>query len=244
MLTFLRRIRKSLIDSLPSRQADGSAKTYLFYAVGEIALVVIGILIAVQINNWNTKNVERKLETQHLRTIVGQLQLDKNTLANEKSYNLELKHMFEKAKEIIASRDFTKQDTLGKIAILMMEYPDFRRQSNVYQTLVNSGEIGLIKSSIIKESLPALEQTYNYINRLEGSHERAIIELILLEIRNPIRLDPFEVVVPEMLYNFRFENNFSMLLNLMEEEYSLYEKAQNEIDLINDQIKNYLDKGN
>lgn len=46
MLSFFRKIRKSLID-------QSSARRYLVYAIGEIALVVIGILIALQINNWN-----------------------------------------------------------------------------------------------------------------------------------------------------------------------------------------------
>ena len=46
MLTLLRRIRRSLVDS-------GSLRKYILYAIGEIALVVIGILIALQINTWN-----------------------------------------------------------------------------------------------------------------------------------------------------------------------------------------------
>ena len=44
----LRKIRKSLIDS-------GATQKYLLYALGEIALVVIGILLAIQINNWKIK---------------------------------------------------------------------------------------------------------------------------------------------------------------------------------------------
>jgi len=46
MLTFFRRIRKGLLDG-------GRTSKYVLYAVGEIALVVIGILIALSINNWN-----------------------------------------------------------------------------------------------------------------------------------------------------------------------------------------------
>ncbi len=46
MLKFFRNIRKSLINS-------GNARKYTLYAIGEIALVVIGILIALQLNNWN-----------------------------------------------------------------------------------------------------------------------------------------------------------------------------------------------
>jgi len=46
MLTFFRRIRKGFL-------VGGRASKYLLYAIGEIALVVIGILIALQVNNWN-----------------------------------------------------------------------------------------------------------------------------------------------------------------------------------------------
>jgi hypothetical protein len=46
MLKFFRRIRRKLLD-------EGSLRKYLVYAIGEITLVVIGILIALQINNWN-----------------------------------------------------------------------------------------------------------------------------------------------------------------------------------------------
>jgi hypothetical protein len=46
MLTFFRHIRRSLLG-------EGATSKYLLYAIGEITLVVIGILIALQINNWN-----------------------------------------------------------------------------------------------------------------------------------------------------------------------------------------------
>ena len=62
MLKFLRRIRRKLI-------ADGNLKRYLPYAIGEIILVVIGIFIAIQLNNWNEN---RKLDNQ-LNTTLEQL---------------------------------------------------------------------------------------------------------------------------------------------------------------------------
>ena len=46
MIPFFRKIRKQLAD-------DNKPKKYLRYAIGEILLVVIGILVALQINNWN-----------------------------------------------------------------------------------------------------------------------------------------------------------------------------------------------
>jgi hypothetical protein len=52
MLHFLRRIRRSLINT-------GATRKYLLYAVGEILLVMIGILLALQVNNWNEERKDR-----------------------------------------------------------------------------------------------------------------------------------------------------------------------------------------
>ena len=74
MLTFLRKIRKSLIESGSTRKPASPAGRYLLYAIGEIALVVIGILIALQINNWNEWKKERKVETKVMKEVAENLE--------------------------------------------------------------------------------------------------------------------------------------------------------------------------
>ena len=60
MIKFFSRIRRKLID-------EGNLKRYLIYAIGEILLVMIGILLALQVNNWNNdKNDKRTLNTYHI----------------------------------------------------------------------------------------------------------------------------------------------------------------------------------
>ena len=81
MLTFFRRIRKGLLG-------DGSTSKYLVYAIGEIALVVIGILIALQINNWNEYRKDRIKEKEILVNL--EVCLEKNIdLINDFIQNLE-----------------------------------------------------------------------------------------------------------------------------------------------------------
>ncbi len=68
MLFLLRKIRRKLMQK-------NKFTTYLLYAIGEIVLVVIGILIAVSINNWNTNQKQRAAELHYLENIKKDLKL-------------------------------------------------------------------------------------------------------------------------------------------------------------------------
>lgn len=78
MLTVLRKVRKSLVGK-------GSSSRYLLYALGEIALVVVGILIALQFNNWNEA---RKLRTREYKLLSElKLSVDNNISKNRYQIN-------------------------------------------------------------------------------------------------------------------------------------------------------------
>jgi hypothetical protein len=69
MIKFFRKIRQNLL----SEEKTGK---YLKYAIGEIILVVVGILIALQINNWNQANKDRAFEIKMLSEIKKSLEVD------------------------------------------------------------------------------------------------------------------------------------------------------------------------
>ncbi|RLD70724.1 MAG: hypothetical protein DRJ10_20085 [Bacteroidetes bacterium] len=72
MANFFRKIRKQLA-------AENNTKKNLRYAIGEIALVVIGILVALQINDWNTNRINRQLELKYLHNMVEDLNFESRT---------------------------------------------------------------------------------------------------------------------------------------------------------------------
>lgn len=66
MKPLFRRIREKLIG-------EGKVWRYLIYAVGEIMLVVIGILIALQVNNWNENRINKAMEYEYLKGLHSDL---------------------------------------------------------------------------------------------------------------------------------------------------------------------------
>ncbi|MGJ5641348.1 hypothetical protein I3217_04385 [Formosa sp. S-31] len=84
-MTFFKTLRRRLISR------NDTAK-YLKYALGEIILVVIGILIAMQINNWNQNRLNRKTEIIYLEGLkeefeISKLKLEALITVNQKNYS-------------------------------------------------------------------------------------------------------------------------------------------------------------
>ncbi|WP_406682983.1 DUF6090 family protein [Seonamhaeicola sp. MEBiC1930] len=73
MIKFFRNIRKKLLN-------EGNTSKYLKYAIGEIILVVIGILIALQINNWNEQRLKNQEIKSNLKSLIDDLNYDKEIL--------------------------------------------------------------------------------------------------------------------------------------------------------------------
>lgn len=88
MITFLRKIRLRFINQASSNKVRKSllhvgSKRYFLYAIGEIALVVIGILIALPINNWNEWRKDRIKEKVILKDLVKNLEINIQTFEED-----------------------------------------------------------------------------------------------------------------------------------------------------------------
>ena len=83
MIPFFRKIRKKMAD-------DNKPMKYIRYAIGEVLLVVIGILIALSINNWNEQESEIKVELSYMESLIEDLRTDTIFYSNYKKNNLVL----------------------------------------------------------------------------------------------------------------------------------------------------------
>lgn len=91
MLRFFRIIRRKLIE-------EDNMRKYIWYAVGEILLVMIGILLALQINNWNEANKLQQVEISYLEKLKEEFQFNLRSFEN---HNKTLQQYYERHKNLL-----------------------------------------------------------------------------------------------------------------------------------------------
>ena len=146
-MKLFRNIRKKLLE-------ENKTTKYLRYAGGEIILVVIGILLALQINTWKENSNNKDTERAYLSGILNNLDQDiyelddligKDTL-NMQYYSLILRSFSDKSINLY-SREFIS--ALGKSYLTA----SFRGNSIVFEDMKSSGKLNLIKSDVLRFSI-------------------------------------------------------------------------------------------
>ncbi|MFY0630266.1 MAG: hypothetical protein JXR05_07780 [Flavobacteriaceae bacterium] len=140
MIKFFRHIRQGLVN-------ENKFSKYFLYAGGEILLVVIGILLALQFNSWNTNNKELEKEEWYLNNILDDIHYQTQTLEIiEKDYNVTIAAAKSILKNYYHQKSFQGIDSLNNKLNLLMYAQFFPNTNNTYQELVSSGQLSLIKN--------------------------------------------------------------------------------------------------
>jgi len=204
--------------------------SYLIYAAGEIFLLVVGILLALNINNWNSRRLDREEAVKSYKNISRQLLEDRNELSGVRDYNNYYSARYARATQLINKNTTDKTDSLAVMIMELSQYSDFHRSENIYETLVNSGSIKLLKNSEITSGLQKLEMTYTSINKLEDIHWEIILNELYPEVRGVINYATLEIIKPEILYSVEIQNFLVESIYLTKAKELVYNKALGEIN--------------
>jgi len=156
MIKFFRKIRQRLLT-------ENKFSKYLIYAIGEIILVVIGILIALQINNWNESNKERALVMTSLSSLKLNLKEDIRDLNEQIDYNNNLLKNIDFAFELIALPQYENlrlsifTDSIGDLAAERTFFPN----NTAFKSMESGSHSQWITNQKFKESI------YKYYVELE-----------------------------------------------------------------------------
>jgi hypothetical protein len=175
MIKFFRKIRKNMLT-------ENKFSKYLLYAVGEIILVVIGILIALGINNWNIKSKTNSNNKLYLAKMLNDLE--------DTKYRLN-KIVYDGVVKWPSSKDAVKScDTLLKLSYqgFTSEHLEFfikqnydsgnsllNVANNTYQEMLNTGKIYTLES----QSLIKLITRYYRMCQIEAGYNRVNSDIVL-----------------------------------------------------------------
>jgi hypothetical protein len=164
MISFFRKIRQKLLS-------QNQVTRYLVYAVGEIILVVIGILLALQINTWNQNRQDRKQEQQLLAQL--EIEYTKNLeQLNSKIYIR--KEMIKSCLNLLTYRKWesalVEVDSINFHLSRVITRPTFNPVLGVTNELSNSGKLYLIQNDELRKELTSFE---SFLGDL--SEEEAVI---------------------------------------------------------------------
>ena len=143
MIKFFRKIRKKFLE-------QGKTSKYLSYALGEIILVVIGILIALQINNWNENRKNQNKIVGYLYNLTDDLSTDiKEFNQNIWYYERDIR----KSEYVLSSDDYKKLkvDSILKLTTNIYNIDKTTRQT--YEKIKNEGLIESLGSERINKAI-------------------------------------------------------------------------------------------
>ncbi|MBC2839856.1 DUF6090 family protein [Robiginitalea sp. SC105] len=214
MLRFFRQLRRRLLT-------DNKFSKYLLYAVGEILLVVFGILIALQVDNWNEAKKEESLYITYLSRLKSDCENLLETVRYTKLMQDEIVALNKYQLDFI-NGNLTPLDTF-KLAV-SIEFTaginPYSLEIPVYSELENTGRLTLIESDSLKQALAGFQEYKNF--RLKNNLEwepwvfkyRAMVRNIL-NAEDRIRINEMWSIpldssfVSKSWFNAYFDNGIS-----------------------------------
>lgn len=225
MLKFYRRIRRNLLT-------EGKTRTYLAYAIGEILLVVIGILIALAIDNYNDQRLIQAKEQTYLIALKNEFLISKRKLKNLIQVN---QQNYEGAKMLVQytspGQAPPNEEGLSKLLNNTFAFDiSFNPNNSVLNEMINSGSLKDISNPELRKQLTnwistltdiknqedQLAENRNHILdlvRTQGYSLRTILELSGVPIsKAPNKEDRSRRSNLKLLNSLEFENNLLLFM--------------------------------
>lgn len=239
MFRFFRQLRKELMEKNRLRQ-------YSAYALGEIVLVVLGILIALQINNANEARLERQREAGYLQNLKVDLQFN----IRELDRFIEVrKSRIESAQRILDYFNGRPVEDLQDFSyhnVHVQTWQRYYQNINTFQELINSGNFGIIASDEIKSALMDLDLHYE---KMKGDEDHMRFDFegyVYAPFFDKVDVEPMSEnyafaashgqagsqpplsreAVETMLQDVRFKNGFTLVTYMMRQINSRFEEMR------------------
>lgn len=156
MLRFFRQIRLSLIS-------QNRITKYVLYAIGEIVLVVIGILLALQVNNWNQDNMEQEELKTYVSSLIEDLEVDIAMIETIKFQNEEIIMRIDSLGAYISNKEIGELSNIDILCLTLNKpHRPYKWNRATLEELKSSGRLRIINNDAIIKSIAKYDsETYH-----------------------------------------------------------------------------------
>ena len=166
MIKVFRKIRYELMEKNKTGKPAFPAVRYLKYAIGEIVLVVIGILIALSINNWNTDLVDQRTEQNIIKNLNMEFKQNKSTIQESIAFQKSILTCPRDVMKLIGQpKEVLDKNNLDSLIARSLDYTEYRPSQVVYSDLIASGKLNLLPEDV---RLLLFEWSINLDGKKEG----------------------------------------------------------------------------
>lgn len=178
MLKFFRTIRQSMIK-------ENSVSKYLLYAIGEIVLVVIGILIALQLNTMKAESVKRAQEQTHLINLKEDLQFQVQIIEMQMRHDSNLVQQTDSAFLYFTGEISLEQlESMFYGAYELGSRRTFVESDAAFSELLNSGGIRIIQDIELRKAIMQYYQRLHYVSKVLNKNNNLIDAVYSLHSTN------------------------------------------------------------
>ena len=178
MIKFFRHSSQSLI-------MKNQTGKYFKYAIGEIILVVIGILIALQINNWNENRINKKEEKNILSALKTEISENQAILSRDlKRHANALRLLIELSDNISPQPEKIDSTRLDSLMFSLGWLPGYTPKEGVINSILASGKISLIKNDALNSKLASWQSLLNNYNTAQNWSEKDVFDLVIPYIKD------------------------------------------------------------
>jgi hypothetical protein len=198
----------SLGKSSSSQQENpdsGRNQRYFFYAIGEILLVMIGILLALQANNWNEGRIQRKEISSSIKALSAEMEANQAILGGCLTDLLRRRNALDQIRlNTIESLHHVSVDSLNKlISVALGNMTRCEPNTDVLKEIQNSGRISQLSQEILRRSISRWSSIHNEYMREENSWDDAFVNNILPATFDKIAWNDVDILFAENFDNER-----------------------------------------
>ena len=162
MIKFFRNIRQNLIN-------EGKTSKYLKYAIGEIILVMIGILLALQVNNWNNSRTNNKTRKELVHNLHQEFLINKTELEGRIKFNdTAMKHIKEVLGMMTPKYDTLDVKLLDSLMVHVLNIQTYDGSSGVLLDMIDNNKLGLITNDSLRIALASWTQKVDNVKEMES----------------------------------------------------------------------------